>query len=879
MVDIVKQDMTYLWAVSGDVVAPDNAKIQEGWSVEAVPRQWWNWMQYRADSNIAYMLQKGLPEWDATTEYLANKSFVTSGGIVYKCLITNTNMAPLTNPTRWARAFTDFSNATTALVPLAPVNGSMVVYNSASTASVFTTTAFGRGFLTRADAAAGRTYIDAQQADSNLTALTGVTGATNALPYFNSATTMTTTTLSAFGRTLIDDASAAAARVTLDVPSNADLTSGLAGVQAASQPLDATLTTLSDLTTSANTLPYFTGTDTATTTPLTAFGRSLIDDADAATGRTTLGLGTAATATLTTSVSDSTTGRVLKVGDFNIGATSSQVTALDCNTVSATGIYGISSGTTNGPAGATSGSMLIATVYSSAEQRQVVLFRTNPPRMAIRSQVTGIWSAWEELWTTASLTKTTTSTDTTAGSLLKVGDFGLGSSTAMPPTIADLTANIPVGFYFVGGNTPGAPTTLSGYLTVTTFSHCTFVVATTNITSRKIWDGVRSSTTGAWTWTEFVHDGNLPAITSGITSDVTTNLQPALALKQDIATLAVETSGSAEDPNTSLNTHFLTNHVNGPQSNGGINGFYHIQQQFYQSKADNNRSRSQIAVTYNTTTPQMWIRSGYTATPGTVAPTWYPWIRCDMGGTAATATALATARTINGVSFNGTANINIPIEVAAGGEMNIGKHLDFRDTGSVANADIRLSILPGLSPFTANDVLSVNIGTASTSNGIIQAGHYTCNGGFFRSIGNGGWYSETWGGGINMTDSTWVRVYNGKSFFCSATVQATAFVGGGAGITGISPDNITVSQSQAATGYVTLPGGTIIQWGPFSTATSYTFAVAFPNACRAITTGQNGRSSGSIERMGIASFTSTGFTMQGAIPSGGLPASWIAIGY
>lgn len=61
------------------------------------------------------------------------------------------------------------------------------------------------------------------------------------------------------------------------------------------QPLDATLTALAGVTTSANTLIYATGSDTFTTTALTAFGRSLIDDADAAAGRTTLGLGTMAT--------------------------------------------------------------------------------------------------------------------------------------------------------------------------------------------------------------------------------------------------------------------------------------------------------------------------------------------------------------------------------------------------------------------------------------------------------------------------------------------------------------------------------------------------------------------------------------------------------
>jgi phage-related tail fiber protein len=61
------------------------------------------------------------------------------------------------------------------------------------------------------------------------------------------------------------------------------------------QPLNANLTSISGLTMAADRMLYSTGANTFTTTVLTAFGRSLIDDANAAAGRTTLGLGTIAT--------------------------------------------------------------------------------------------------------------------------------------------------------------------------------------------------------------------------------------------------------------------------------------------------------------------------------------------------------------------------------------------------------------------------------------------------------------------------------------------------------------------------------------------------------------------------------------------------------
>ena len=61
------------------------------------------------------------------------------------------------------------------------------------------------------------------------------------------------------------------------------------------QGLDATLTALAGVTTAANELIYATAADAFAVTSLTSFGRSLIDDADAAAGRTTLDLGTIAT--------------------------------------------------------------------------------------------------------------------------------------------------------------------------------------------------------------------------------------------------------------------------------------------------------------------------------------------------------------------------------------------------------------------------------------------------------------------------------------------------------------------------------------------------------------------------------------------------------
>lgn len=59
-----------------------------------------------------------------------------------------------------------------------------------------------------------------------------------------------------------------------------------------------------------------------------------------------------------------------------------------------------------------------------------------------------------------------------------------------------------------------------------------------------------------------------------------------------------------------------------------------------------------------------------------------------------------------------------------------------------------------------------NIGTSSLPFGTV----YTSN--WFRSTGSTGWYNETYGGGIQMKDSDWVRVSHSKRFLVSNVLRA-----------------------------------------------------------------------------------------------------------
>lgn len=104
MTEITKpSDINKVWSSAGDIISPSDTKIQQGWSVEIPPRQWFNWLDNKQDQAIAHINQHGLSVWDTVTEYQANKSYVQgSNGNLYKALTTNTNINPTTDGgTNW----------------------------------------------------------------------------------------------------------------------------------------------------------------------------------------------------------------------------------------------------------------------------------------------------------------------------------------------------------------------------------------------------------------------------------------------------------------------------------------------------------------------------------------------------------------------------------------------------------------------------------------------------------------------------------------------------------------------------------------------------------------------------------------------------------
>lgn len=105
MVDITRPEYGTVWASEGEKLSPTQDKMELGWVQEMMPFQWENFLQARQDEAITYLLQKGIPEYSATQEYIAQKSVVLYQGAVYLATQTVTGVLPFVSES-WKRVST-----------------------------------------------------------------------------------------------------------------------------------------------------------------------------------------------------------------------------------------------------------------------------------------------------------------------------------------------------------------------------------------------------------------------------------------------------------------------------------------------------------------------------------------------------------------------------------------------------------------------------------------------------------------------------------------------------------------------------------------------------------------------------------------------------
>ena len=265
----------------------------------------------------------------------------------------------------------------------------------------------------------------------------------------------------------------------------------------------------------------------ATDTVLTAFGKIQ--------ARLNL-LGTAANANVQISKTDTTAGALMSVGGFGLGATAlSDILETAENWVGQR-IKGWDSTAVGGPATAAT-SLGFDLGYAINRRFQLAITAQNTLKFRYTTDPT-IAGSWREVYHDGNLVKQTSPTDTTAGALMAVGAFGLGSRVQTGavdfnelPTLYPYTGFIPLLTNNLSTNGPGS----NNYYYVQQMAwggstNCCQIAYPYRMDTEGFW--MRTLFNGTWSpWRKIWHDGNFnPATKQDKSALVATATSRTLAL-------------------------------------------------------------------------------------------------------------------------------------------------------------------------------------------------------------------------------------------------------------------------------------------------------------------------------------------------------------
>lgn len=151
----------------------------------------------------------------------------------------------------------------------------------------------------------------------------------------------------------------------------------------------------------------------------------------------------------------------------------------------------------------------------------------------------------------------------------------------------------------------------------------------------------------------------------------------------------------------------------------------------------------------------------------------------DAQKTVASASTLVTARKINGTNFDGSVDVTTT-SWGTGRNLSVGnatKNIDGSSDMSFSLSEIGAQANLGYTPLNkAGDQAIGPLSAQRFSTGWDSGdeGSFSCSN-WFRSSGQTGILFNDYGGGLYMTDTTYVRVYGGKALWVDNDIHASAF--------------------------------------------------------------------------------------------------------